>query len=50
MLEDVTPEQHNMTSAIIDFVMSENPCDIDTLRRALYCQVSTFLQFDYFFN
>lgn len=39
MLEEVTPEQQNLTTSIIDFVMTENPCDIDILRRALYCQV-----------
>lgn len=40
MLEEVTPEQQNLTAAIIDFVMTEEPCDIDILRRALYCQVT----------
>lgn len=39
LLEEVSPEQQSMTAAIIDFVMSEQPCDIDILRRALYCQV-----------
>ncbi|CAG9575570.1 unnamed protein product [Danaus chrysippus] len=39
MLEEVTPEQQSLTAAIIDFVMTEEPCDIDILRRALYCQV-----------
>lgn len=39
MLEEVTTEQETLTSAIIDFVMSESPCDIDILRRALYCQI-----------
>ncbi|CAH0722311.1 unnamed protein product, partial [Brenthis ino] len=39
MLEQVTPEQQSLTAAIIDFVMTEEPCDIDILRRALYCQV-----------
>lgn len=39
MLEEVTPEQQSLTTAIIDFVMTESPCDIDILRRALYCQV-----------
>ncbi|KAI5642407.1 regulator of chromosome condensation (RCC1) repeat domain-containing protein [Phthorimaea operculella] len=39
MLEEVTPEQQSLTTAIIDFVMTEQPCDIDILRRALYCQV-----------
>ena len=39
MLEQVTPEQQSLTTAIIDFVMTEEPCDIDILRRALYCQV-----------
>ncbi|CAK1599489.1 unnamed protein product [Parnassius mnemosyne] len=39
MLEEVTPEQQTLTTAIIDFVMTEEPCDIDILRRALYCQV-----------
>nr|XP_026484631.1 probable E3 ubiquitin-protein ligase HERC2 isoform X1 [Vanessa tameamea] len=39
MLEQVTPEQQNLTASIIDFVMTEEPCDIDILRRALYCQV-----------
>ncbi|XP_052754599.1 probable E3 ubiquitin-protein ligase HERC2 isoform X2 [Galleria mellonella] len=39
MLEEVTPEQQSLTTAVIDFVMTENPCDIDILRRALYCQV-----------
>ncbi|KAH9645818.1 hypothetical protein HF086_012545 [Spodoptera exigua] len=35
----VTQEQQALTVAIIDFVMTEDPCDIDILRRALYCQV-----------
>lgn len=39
MLEQVTPEQQSLTAAIIDFVMTEEPCDIDNLRRAMYCQV-----------
>ncbi|XP_045760290.1 probable E3 ubiquitin-protein ligase HERC2 isoform X8 [Maniola jurtina] len=39
MLEEVTPEQQNLTAAIIDFVITEEPCDIDILRRALYCQI-----------
>ncbi|CAH2068345.1 unnamed protein product, partial [Iphiclides podalirius] len=39
MLEEVTPEQQSVTTAIIDFVMTEESCDIDILRRALYCQV-----------
>ncbi|CAH2243797.1 jg12710 [Pararge aegeria aegeria] len=39
MLEEVTPEQQNLTAAIIDFVMTEEPCDIDILKRALYCQI-----------
>ncbi|XP_041973907.1 probable E3 ubiquitin-protein ligase HERC2 [Aricia agestis] len=39
MLEEVSPEQQSLTSAIIDFVITEAPCDIDTLRRALYCQI-----------
>ncbi|CAB3257193.1 unnamed protein product [Arctia plantaginis] len=39
LLEEVSPEQQSMTAAIIDFVMSEQPCDIDILRRVLYCQV-----------
>lgn len=39
MLEEVTSEQQSLTTAIIDFVMTEEPCDIDILRRALYCQV-----------
>lgn len=41
MLEEVTPEQQSLTTAIIDFVMTENPCDIDILKRALYCQVKS---------
>lgn len=40
LLEEVTPEQLSLSSAIIDFVITERPCDIDILRRALYCQVS----------
>lgn len=40
MLEEVTPEQQSITAAIIDFVITEVPCDIDILRRALYCQVN----------
>lgn len=43
MLEEVTPEQQSLTTAIIDFVISEEPCDIDILRRAMYCQVNSFL-------
>ncbi|KAL4709830.1 hypothetical protein ACJJTC_001284, partial [Scirpophaga incertulas] len=39
LLEEVTPEQQSLTIAVIDFVMTEEPCDIDILRRALYCQV-----------
>ncbi|XP_049884481.1 probable E3 ubiquitin-protein ligase HERC2 isoform X2 [Pectinophora gossypiella] len=39
MLEEVTSEQQNLTTSIIDFVMTEEPCDIDILRRAMYCQV-----------
>lgn len=39
LLEEVTPEQQSLTTAVIDFVMTEEPCDIDILRRALYCQV-----------
>ncbi|XP_022131000.2 probable E3 ubiquitin-protein ligase HERC2 [Pieris rapae] len=39
LLEEVTPEQQNITTAIIDFVITEEPCDIDILRRALYCQI-----------
>lgn len=39
MLEQVTTEQQSLTTAIIDFVMTEETCDIDILRRALYCQV-----------
>ncbi|XP_045542472.1 probable E3 ubiquitin-protein ligase HERC2 [Papilio machaon] len=39
MLEEVTAEQQSVTTAIIDFVMSEESCDLDMLRRALYCQV-----------
>ncbi|CAH0405793.1 unnamed protein product [Chilo suppressalis] len=39
LLEEVTPEQQSLTMAVIDFVMTEDPCDIDILRRALYCQV-----------
>ncbi|XP_022827451.1 probable E3 ubiquitin-protein ligase HERC2 [Spodoptera litura] len=39
LLEEVTQEQQALTVAIIDFVMTEDPCDIDILRRALYCQV-----------
>ncbi|KAG6464463.1 hypothetical protein O3G_MSEX014531 [Manduca sexta] len=39
LLEEVTQEQQSLTIAIIDFVMTEEPCDIDILRRALYCQV-----------
>ncbi|XP_028033518.1 probable E3 ubiquitin-protein ligase HERC2 [Bombyx mandarina] len=39
LLESVTPEQQSLTIAIIDFVMTEETCDIDILRRALYCQV-----------
>ncbi|KAL0895990.1 hypothetical protein ABMA27_011981 [Loxostege sticticalis] len=38
LLEEVTPEQQSLTTAVIDFVMTEEPCDIDILRRALYCQ------------
>lgn len=40
MLEEVTAEQQSVTTAIIDFVMSEESCDLDMLRRALYCQVT----------
>lgn len=47
MLEQVTPEQQSLTAAIIDFVMTEEPCDIDILRRALYCQV--FKYYLYYF-
>lgn len=43
MLEEVTTEQQSLTTAIIDFVMTEEPCDIDILRRALYCQVKLFI-------
>ncbi|XP_072935158.1 probable E3 ubiquitin-protein ligase HERC2 [Epargyreus clarus] len=39
MLEEVTPEQQKLTTAIIDFVMTDESCDIDILRRALYCQM-----------
>ncbi|XP_038209104.1 probable E3 ubiquitin-protein ligase HERC2 [Zerene cesonia] len=39
LLEEVTQEQQHLTASIIDFVMTEEPCDIDILRRALYCQV-----------
>lgn len=39
MLEEVTAEQQNITTAVVDFVISETPCDIDILKRALYCQV-----------
>ncbi|GBP72265.1 E3 ubiquitin-protein ligase HERC2 [Eumeta japonica] len=39
MLEEITSEQQSITTAIIDFVISEEPCDIDILRRALYCQM-----------
>ncbi|CAG4926206.1 unnamed protein product [Colias eurytheme] len=39
LLEEVTQEQQHLTTSIIDFVMTEEPCDIDILRRALYCQV-----------
>ncbi|XP_068628740.1 probable E3 ubiquitin-protein ligase HERC2 [Battus philenor] len=39
MLEEVTSEQQSLTTAIIDFVMTEESCDIDILRRALYCQI-----------
>ncbi|KAJ0180993.1 hypothetical protein K1T71_003078 [Dendrolimus kikuchii] len=39
LLEEVTPEQQSLTLAIIDFVMTEESCDIDILKRALYCQV-----------
>ncbi|XP_013183359.2 probable E3 ubiquitin-protein ligase HERC2 [Amyelois transitella] len=39
LLEEVTPEQQSLTTAVIDFIMTEDPCDIDILRRALYCQV-----------
>ncbi|XP_047031157.1 probable E3 ubiquitin-protein ligase HERC2 [Helicoverpa zea] len=39
LLEEVSQEQQALTVAVIDFVMTEEPCDIDILRRALYCQV-----------
>ncbi|XP_048005438.1 probable E3 ubiquitin-protein ligase HERC2 [Leguminivora glycinivorella] len=39
MLEEVSAEQQSITSAIVDFVLSESPCDIDNLKRALYCQI-----------
>ncbi|VVD02571.1 unnamed protein product [Leptidea sinapis] len=39
MLEDVTSEQRSLITAIIDFVMTEETCDIDILKRAMYCQV-----------
>lgn len=42
MREEATPEQKSLTTAIIDFVITESPCDIDMLRRALYCQVFIF--------
>ncbi|CAG9110136.1 unnamed protein product [Plutella xylostella] len=39
MLKEVTAEQHNLTTSIIDFALSDKTCDMDTLRRALYCQI-----------
>ncbi|KAG7303974.1 hypothetical protein JYU34_010894 [Plutella xylostella] len=39
MLKEVTAEQHNLTISIIDFALSDKTCDMDTLRRALYCQI-----------
>ena len=35
------PDGAKITSAIIEFVMQEEGGDVETLRKALYCQVSS---------
>jgi hypothetical protein len=34
------PDSAKITNAIIDFVTQEESGDVETLRKALYCQVS----------
>jgi hypothetical protein len=35
------PDGAKITSAIIEFVMKEESGDVETLRKALYCQVNS---------
>jgi hypothetical protein len=37
------PDGAKITSAIIEFVMQEEGGDVETLRKALYCQVTLHL-------
>jgi hypothetical protein len=34
------PDSAKITNAVINFVMQEESGDVETLRKALYCQVS----------
>lgn len=42
-MKKVCTENLELMYSILDFVMQENSCDIELLRRAMYCQVGEFI-------
>lgn len=46
-MRKVCGENLGLMSSILDFVVQDTLCDIDTLRKAMYCQVIYFYLFNY---
>lgn len=44
-MKKVCTENLELMSSILDFVTQENSCDIEVLRRAMYCQVGSIINF-----